>query len=99
MSDTHPDPVEQNPLLKPLYDDLRDDFRVSSLSVTTNDNTDPVFHISTIDDVAEYAVKSEYLGFSSSPQSDEFTEDTVILSPQNPAERDYPSFPVIIFDQ
>ena len=99
MSTTYPTALDESPLLEPLYDDLSDDDRVTSLAVKRgHDSDDIVFHVSTIDDVAEYGLKSEYLGYPTNPRDDGFTDQSVITSPHESASRAYPAFPVIIFE-
>jgi len=99
MSDKYPEPIDSSTLLKPIYDDLDDDDRVQSITVGSgHESNDIVFYITPIDDIAEFGIKSDYLGYSSNPRDNSFTEDSIITSPHDSATRNYPSFPVIIFE-
>lgn len=98
MSNT-PSALHDSPLLEPLYDDLSDDDRVQSLSIERgHESDDVVFHVTPIDDIAEFGLKSDYFGYPSNPRDDGFTDQSVITSPHDSAARSYPDFPVIIFD-
>lgn len=100
MPSTYPSTLDDSPLLEPLYEDLIADDRVTDLSVETgHQSEDVVFYVSPIDDVAEFGLKSEYLGFPTDPNDDDFTVQSVITSPHESATRAYPAFPVIIFEQ
>jgi hypothetical protein len=99
MSSTTPSALDDASLLKPLYNDLIKDDRVREVTVKRGKESDAVvFHVHTIDDIAEFGVKSDYLGFPNDPADDDFTDDSVVTSPHKSAARSYPEFPVFIFN-